>query len=133
MATQRAINVPRIEELYVKNCRALKRPSENINLVSGIVFRLYPASCLLLLPQNFPLDPTDMPAAGALDLAAQLEIAPDLDVVQDAETIHDGRRPSDPLHHLIGIETQVRLVPHGQDHGVRPLKSLGQVLGHRHR
>ena len=38
-------------------------------------------------------------------------------------------RPIMP-HHRIGIEVEVRLVPHGQNHGIRALQRRGQVFLH---
>lgn len=63
-----------------------------------------------------------MSAAEALDFAAQLEVAADGGVVQDAETVDDGHGAAGHFDDLVGVELQVGLVAHGENHGIGALE-----------
>ena len=57
-----------------------------------------------LNPGNAVLDPLDVTAAHALDLAAEFQVAADPVIVQDAEAVNESKRPSYAFEHSVGIE-----------------------------
>ena len=69
-----------------------------------------------------------MAAAHPFDFAAEFEIAPDFIIIENAKTINDREWFSDGSINLVGIEPELRLMPHCQDNCVHAFHRGPDIL-----